>query len=227
MPRDVRDQCARFRASPRSNHGFRGCDDYFDLRFPYRFQPDSIHFKVRDMFSAYVTCMILPFSSLREEYVFEKMRLQRLAMPKIDFFFRMPRFVLEMFAGLKMFRDIARDVFTQIAKDVVGQGLDHGTLTFKDVFTQIAKDVVGQGLDHGTLTFKVKVAWSYSWSVTEVYFTTIQSQNVFHWFFERILMTHSFLERIGQPEVDLANDREESVPFNVLDATFIVEFSSS
>nr|VDD36366.1 unnamed protein product [Brassica oleracea] len=24
-----------------------------------------------------------------------------------------------------------RDVFTQIAKDVVGQGLDHGTLTFK------------------------------------------------------------------------------------------------
>ncbi|KAL0748395.1 hypothetical protein Bca101_030397 [Brassica carinata] len=30
-------------------------------------------FKVRDMFSAYVTCMILPFFSLREEYVFEKM----------------------------------------------------------------------------------------------------------------------------------------------------------
>ncbi|KAF3529124.1 hypothetical protein DY000_02041742 [Brassica cretica] len=28
-------------------------------------------------------------------------------------------------------------------------------------------------------------------------------------------MTHSFLERIGQPEVDLANDQEESVPFNV------------
>ncbi|KAF3581535.1 hypothetical protein DY000_02032663 [Brassica cretica] len=40
-------------------------------------------------------------------------------------------------------------------------------------------------------------------------------------------MTHSFLERIGNPEVDLANDREESVPFNVLDATFILEFSSS
>ncbi|CAN6835512.1 unnamed protein product [Brassica oleracea] len=31
-----------------------------------------------------------------------------------------------MFAGLKMFRDIARDLFTQIAKDVVGRGLDHG-----------------------------------------------------------------------------------------------------
>ena len=40
-------------------------------------------------------------------------------------------------------------------------------------------------------------------------------------------MTHSFLERIGQPEVDLANDREESVPFNVLDATFSLEFSLS
>ncbi|KAF3485065.1 hypothetical protein F2Q69_00054237 [Brassica cretica] len=40
-------------------------------------------------------------------------------------------------------------------------------------------------------------------------------------------MTHSFLERIGQPALDLANDREESVPFNVLTATFILEFSSS
>ena len=40
-------------------------------------------------------------------------------------------------------------------------------------------------------------------------------------------MTHSFLERIGQSEVVIANDREESVPFNVLDATFILEFSSS
>ncbi|KAF3594049.1 hypothetical protein DY000_02021586 [Brassica cretica] len=41
-------------------------------------------------------------------------------------FFRMPRSVLEIFAGLKMFRDVAKDVFTLIAKDVVGQGLDHG-----------------------------------------------------------------------------------------------------
>ncbi|KAF3544539.1 hypothetical protein DY000_02008006 [Brassica cretica] len=58
MPRDVRDQCAGFRARPRSNHGFRGCDDYFDLHFPYRFRHDSIPFKVCDMFSAYVTCMV-------------------------------------------------------------------------------------------------------------------------------------------------------------------------
>ena len=40
-------------------------------------------------------------------------------------------------------------------------------------------------------------------------------------------MTHSFLERIGQPEVDLANHREKSVPFNLHDATTILEFSSS
>ena len=40
-------------------------------------------------------------------------------------------------------------------------------------------------------------------------------------------MTYSFLERIGQPAVNLANDREESVPFNVLAATFILKFSSS
>ncbi|WZZ70982.1 hypothetical protein YC2023_082352 [Brassica napus] len=42
MPRDVRNQCARFRARSRSNHGFRGCDDYFDLRFPYHFRHDSV-----------------------------------------------------------------------------------------------------------------------------------------------------------------------------------------
>ncbi|CAG7876300.1 unnamed protein product, partial [Brassica rapa] len=53
------------------------------------------------------------------------------------------------------------------------------------------------------------------------------SRNVFHRFFERILMTHLFLERIGQPEVDLANHREESAAFNVHDAAYILEFSSS
>ena len=40
-------------------------------------------------------------------------------------------------------------------------------------------------------------------------------------------MTHLFLERIGQPEVDLANHREESAAFNVHDAAYILEFSSS
>ncbi|KAF3549658.1 hypothetical protein DY000_02007832 [Brassica cretica] len=40
-------------------------------------------------------------------------------------------------------------------------------------------------------------------------------------------MAHSFLERIGQQEVDLANNWEESVPLNVLDATFVLEFASS
>ena len=27
MPRDVRDQCTEFMGRPRSNHGFRGCDE--------------------------------------------------------------------------------------------------------------------------------------------------------------------------------------------------------
>ena len=40
-------------------------------------------------------------------------------------------------------------------------------------------------------------------------------------------MTHSFLERFGQPEMDLANHREGSASFNVHDATSILEFSSS
>ncbi|KAF3583265.1 hypothetical protein F2Q69_00028398 [Brassica cretica] len=40
-------------------------------------------------------------------------------------------------------------------------------------------------------------------------------------------MTYSFLERTGQPEVYLVNKQEESVSFNVLAATFILEFSSS
>uniref|UniRef100_A0A0D3ASK4 Uncharacterized protein n=1 Tax=Brassica oleracea var. oleracea TaxID=109376 RepID=A0A0D3ASK4_BRAOL len=40
-------------------------------------------------------------------------------------------------------------------------------------------------------------------------------------------MTHSFLERIGQLGVDLANNWDESVPFNVHDATSILEVSSS
>ncbi|KAF2534533.1 hypothetical protein F2Q70_00029891 [Brassica cretica] len=39
-------------------------------------------------------------------------------------------------------------------------------------------------------------------------------------------MTHSFLERIGHPEVDLAKDGEENVPFNVLDATSILYFGA-
>ena len=42
MPRAVRDQCAGFKVRHRSNHGFRGCNNYFDLHFPYRFWPDSI-----------------------------------------------------------------------------------------------------------------------------------------------------------------------------------------
>ncbi|KAF3538012.1 hypothetical protein F2Q69_00023153 [Brassica cretica] len=52
---------------------------------------------------------------LREEYVFEKMLV-----------------CMTVWSSKKM--PLSRkDVFTQIAKDVVGRGLDHGTLTFKVV----------------------------------------------------------------------------------------------
>ena len=37
-------------------------------------------------------------------------------------------------------------------------------------------------------------------------------------------MTYLFLERIGQPAVNLANDREESVSFVVFSANFIPIF---
>ncbi|KAF3567928.1 hypothetical protein DY000_02016950 [Brassica cretica] len=127
-----------------------------------------------------------------------------------------------------------KDVFTQIAKDVVGQGLEHGTLTFKPkrfdtepVQSQLLDDCL-LGCDRGKRNAEA------SESCLELLMECYRS--LFHYdlvaerfslVFERILMTHSFLERICQPEVGLANDREESVPFNVLDATFILEFSSS
>ena len=58
MPRDVRDQCAWFRARLRSNHGFRAA--MTTLTYVSRIIFDLIpsRFKVRDMFSAYTTCMV-------------------------------------------------------------------------------------------------------------------------------------------------------------------------
>uniref|UniRef100_A0A0D3A8R8 Uncharacterized protein n=1 Tax=Brassica oleracea var. oleracea TaxID=109376 RepID=A0A0D3A8R8_BRAOL len=115
------------------------------------------------------------------------------------FFFRMPRFVLEMFAGLKMFRDIERlglslrlrnilVCLRMFAAKIVVHPLSDGAMVaqilwigVKDVFTRIAKGVV----DHGTFVL------------------TLRSS------------------------VDLANDREESVPINALATTFILEFSLS
>ncbi|WZZ27029.1 hypothetical protein YC2023_010430 [Brassica napus] len=59
----------------------------------------------------------------------------------------MPLLVLEMFVGLKMFRDIARDVFTQIAKDVVGQALDHGRRSPRGLLHNQC------GVSYGMITF--------------------------------------------------------------------------
>ncbi|WZY77562.1 hypothetical protein YC2023_023946 [Brassica napus] len=78
-------------------------------------------------------------------------------------FFRMPRFLLEMFVGLKMFRDVAR-VLAMRLRNILDRGVAMFRIALeallrifpymprimvwvdeKDVFTQIAKDVVGQG----------------------------------------------------------------------------------
>ncbi|KAF3581530.1 hypothetical protein DY000_02032665 [Brassica cretica] len=114
-------------------------------------------------------------------------------------FFRMPRFTLEMFADLKMFRDVARDVFTQIAKDVVGRGLDHGRRSQRGLLHN------QRGVSDGMTVFSDMTKGN-------------ETQNP-------VTCMAKIRDLLNQ--VDLANDREESVPFNVLDATFILEFSSS
>ncbi|KAF2561994.1 hypothetical protein F2Q70_00016880 [Brassica cretica] len=58
MPRDVRDQCAGFRARPRLTSGFRGCDTNSAYVSRYSFNLIPYRFKVRDRFSAYTTCMV-------------------------------------------------------------------------------------------------------------------------------------------------------------------------
>ncbi|KAF2618105.1 hypothetical protein F2Q68_00038954 [Brassica cretica] len=58
MPRDVRNQCAALRAIPRSNQGFRGAMTTSTYVSRIVFDLILSRFKVRDMFSAYVTCMV-------------------------------------------------------------------------------------------------------------------------------------------------------------------------
>ncbi|KAF3571021.1 hypothetical protein F2Q69_00058956 [Brassica cretica] len=58
MPRDVRDQCAGFRARPRSNPALGGAMTSSTYVSRIIFDLISSCFKVRDMFSAYVTCMV-------------------------------------------------------------------------------------------------------------------------------------------------------------------------
>ncbi|KAF3557796.1 hypothetical protein F2Q69_00013668 [Brassica cretica] len=58
MPRDVRDQCAGFRARPRFNHGLGGAMTTLAYVFRIVFDLIPSRFKVCDMFSAYVTCMV-------------------------------------------------------------------------------------------------------------------------------------------------------------------------
>ncbi|WZZ44279.1 hypothetical protein YC2023_040538 [Brassica napus] len=93
-----------------------------------------------------------------------------------------------------------RDVFTLIAKDVVGQGLDHGRRSPRGLLHNQCE------VSGGTTAFS---------DVTEGKqkkkpesrmrcFCGFHEKHFCRDFDPRILMTHSFLERIGRPEVDLA-----------------------
>uniref|UniRef100_A0A0D3BYG5 Uncharacterized protein n=1 Tax=Brassica oleracea var. oleracea TaxID=109376 RepID=A0A0D3BYG5_BRAOL len=111
-----------------------------------------------------------------------------------------------------------RDVFTQIAKDVVGQGLDHGTLTFKimlvyDRRRSLRGLIQNQcGVSYGTIAYSDVTEGNETQKPEDeaqevCYITSVESvagRLPSRMFYERILMTHLFLERIGQPEVDLA-----------------------
>ncbi|KAF2592147.1 hypothetical protein F2Q70_00043367 [Brassica cretica] len=95
-------------------------------------------------------------------------------------------------------------------------------LGVKDVFTQIAKDVVGQGLDHGRRSLRGLIH-----NQCGVSCGTIACSDVTEGIETQKPVSRMAKIRDLLNQVDLANDREESIPFNVLDATFILEFSSS
>ncbi|KAF3507829.1 hypothetical protein F2Q69_00009053 [Brassica cretica] len=138
-------------------------------------------FKVRDMFSAYVTCMILPFLSLREEYVFEKMFSMYDCLVFQEGFSLSPAF--EKHSGLSTdvrsqnycsCLDLICDrgvrtkgsrkfvpegsillyrAFRQVIGAVVAQLF---WLCMKAVLSFIAKDVVAKGLDHDTFVLSIR-----------------------------------------------------------------------
>ncbi|KAF3564991.1 hypothetical protein DY000_02017986 [Brassica cretica] len=131
-----------------------------------------------------------------------------------------------------------RDVFTQIAKDVVGQGLDHGALTFKAKFAGVIHanmadsrrkrfSALGRrsprgllhnscGVSGGTTAFsdvtegKEKQKPASRMVLHKASYVKFRKFLRKTWFYERILMAHSFLEQIGQPEVDLATIRRKA-----------------
>ncbi|KAF2598334.1 hypothetical protein F2Q68_00010209 [Brassica cretica] len=94
-------------------------------------------------------------------------------------------------------------------------------LGVKEVFTQIAKDVVGQGLDHGIRSLRGLIQNQCGVSCG-IAFSDVAEGKEGQKSVSRMAKKRDLLD-----QVELAYDREESVPFNVLDATFILEFSSS
>ncbi|KAF2596536.1 hypothetical protein F2Q68_00009537 [Brassica cretica] len=73
-------------------------------------------------------------------------------------FFRMPRFLLEMFTGLKMFRDIARtNCGLPFSRQVIGVVVAQlFWLWMKAMLSFIAKDVVAKGLLHDTFVLSIR-----------------------------------------------------------------------
>ncbi|WZZ51310.1 hypothetical protein YC2023_051417 [Brassica napus] len=152
MPRDVRDQCAGFRARPRFNHSLGGamttlayvCRIVFDL-IPSRF-------KVRDMFSAYVTCMGFSLNPAFEKHSGPRGRIN-LSMGRSVFLgsslcsVGFPRSISCTFEAVSYNSRSSVMIFAYMPYFTVWLGV-------KDVFTQIAKDVVGQGLDHGRCSLR-------------------------------------------------------------------------
>uniref|UniRef100_A0A0D3BVT1 Uncharacterized protein n=1 Tax=Brassica oleracea var. oleracea TaxID=109376 RepID=A0A0D3BVT1_BRAOL len=99
-------------------------------------------FKVHDMFSAYMTCMV-GFSFVCRVFVVENV----LRCCKSLVLTLRRRNIFGLFADV-------RSQNCYCCSDANSSICDQGIRTEGDVFTQIAKDVVGQGLDHGTLTLR-------------------------------------------------------------------------
>ncbi|KAF2530738.1 hypothetical protein F2Q70_00029519 [Brassica cretica] len=107
-------------------------------------------FKVRDMFSAYMTCMILPFLTLREGYVFEKVLVRMIvwSSKKVVLSRKMFRGVVEFGLNPTSEKHFCQTMLLDKSQNVVWP-LSVGAMVsqivwlgVKDVFTQIAKDVI-------------------------------------------------------------------------------------
>ncbi|KAF3579389.1 hypothetical protein DY000_02032681 [Brassica cretica] len=99
-----------------------------------------------------------------------------------------------------------RDVFTQIAKDVVGQGLDHGTLTFKVIRSPRGLLHNQCGVSGGTTAFSDVIEGKEKKKPASRMVLHKACYVNFREFLRKTWSdcTKDFSQRIGRPEVDLA-----------------------